>query len=72
MKNLDVNAWPDSSDVRAIKCVFIGDGAVGKTCLLVSYATNKFPTNYSPTVSNYLYLLTFLHTYILKSITCVY
>ncbi|KAL4647331.1 rho-related GTP-binding protein RhoU-like [Arapaima gigas] len=42
-------AHPRDARERLLKCVLLGDGAVGKTSLVVSYTTNGYPTKYVPT-----------------------
>ncbi|KAK2817472.1 hypothetical protein Q5P01_025663 [Channa striata] len=49
-KNRDVRRRRSgSAPERRVTCVLVGDGAVGKSSLIVSYTTNGYPTEYVPT-----------------------
>ena len=58
---LNIKARLAMDNIIKIKIQILGDGAVGKTCLLTSYRTNRFPEEYVPTVfDNYSGTLSYL------------
>ena len=48
-QGVDGSSAGQDVSVSRVKCVLVGDGAVGKTSLVVSYTTNGYPTEYLPT-----------------------
>ncbi|KAL0130860.1 hypothetical protein PUN28_002457 [Cardiocondyla obscurior] len=48
-QNQNLVEHPSTPLDKRIKVVLVGDGAVGKTSLVVSYSTNGFPGEYVPT-----------------------
>lgn len=53
-KKYNVLAFPGMAAIRK-KLVIVGDGACGKTCLLILFSKDQFPEVYVPTVfENYI------------------
>lgn len=60
----------DELEPGVISCMLVGDGAVGKTSMIVSYTSNGYPTEYKQTgfdvFSGEWSLRIYLHEYIFQ------
>jgi GTPase SAR1 family protein len=46
----DINSDDLLKENQSFKLVVVGDGYIGKTCMLWSYVYERFPADYIPTV----------------------
>lgn len=49
---VQTKSQPKQLKTPSIKCVLVGDGAVGKTNLILTYLKNRFNTEHVPTASD--------------------
>lgn len=45
-----IRAYMECIEPQTLKCALVGDSGVGKTSMLMSYTTDKFPEEHAPTI----------------------
>lgn len=45
-----IRAYMECIEPQTLKCALVGDSGVGKTSMLMSYTTEKFPEEHAPTI----------------------